>query len=214
MPYYKMKFVPFKEKEDLDLGRFSEKIYKPFLISNSDGTYDYNGDLNFSNMDLKSLKEIPIRLRNVSGDFNCYENQLTNLEGAPLKVGGHFRCYKNQLTNLEGSPLEVGGFFVCLKNKLISLQYAPLEVGRSFYCYKNNLLSNFHLADVKHKFDSYPNSFIITEKAIEAVKQMTHEQQMSELKFFDEHDSEASKKFQSILDTLGICVQFDQTEKK
>jgi hypothetical protein len=33
---------------------------------------------------------------------------------------------------------------------------------------------------------------------------MTHEQQMSELKFFDEHDINASKMLQEILNDLGV----------
>ena len=29
------------------------------------------------------------------GNFNCHENSLTSLEGAPQEVGGDFYCYHN-----------------------------------------------------------------------------------------------------------------------
>ena len=39
------------------------------------------------------------------GDFNCYNNKLTTLEGAPSSVGGDFSCsFNNNLTSLEGAP--------------------------------------------------------------------------------------------------------------
>ena len=98
---------------DLDLGRFSEKIDKRFLTQNSDGTYDYNSFLNFNYMDLKSLTEIPIKFRKVDGNFDCFSNQLTSLEGAPLEVMGGFWCSLNKLTSLQGAPSTVGGPFMC-----------------------------------------------------------------------------------------------------
>jgi hypothetical protein len=36
------------------------------------------------------------------GDFDCFRNQLTSLEGAPTSVGGNFDCSFNNLTSLEG----------------------------------------------------------------------------------------------------------------
>lgn len=173
-----------KEIEELDLGRFKDCIDKSRLIPNSDGSYDYDGNLDFDKMDLKSLEEIPIRFR---------------------KVKSYFICRSNQLTNLKGSPKIVGGGFYCSRNQLISLQYAPLEIEDIFSCWGNNLLSIAHATKIGNYLDfSLKNPFKITDEVISSVKRMSYEQQMAELKFFDENDFEASKMFQDVLDDLGI----------
>jgi hypothetical protein len=77
----------------------------------------------------------------VAGDFSCYNNNLTSLEGSPKEVGGIFFCSYNNLTSLEGSPKEVGGNFSCYHNKLTSLEGSPKEVGGNFDCSYNNLTS-------------------------------------------------------------------------
>ena len=41
-----------------------------------------------------------------NGSFNCANNKLTSLEGAPREVGGSFYCYNNNLTSLEGLPFQ------------------------------------------------------------------------------------------------------------
>ena len=63
----------------------------------------------------KSGKHIP-------GDFDCRNNQLTSLEGAPSSVGGNFYCDHNQLASLAGAPQSVGGHFYCSSNQLTSLE--------------------------------------------------------------------------------------------
>ena len=72
---------------------------------------------------------------------SCYRNQLTSLEGAPLKVGWNFSCPYNQLTSLKGAPEKVGWNFYCSYNQLTSLEGAPREVKRDFYCMENQLTS-------------------------------------------------------------------------
>ena len=73
------------------------------------------------------------------GDFfDCSDNQLTSLDGAPQSVGGFFDCSDNQLTSLEGAPKSVGTGFYCSKNQLTSLKGAPKSVG-SFGCSDNQL---------------------------------------------------------------------------
>ena len=44
----------------------------------------------------------------VTGDFWCCSNNLTNLEGAPQIVRGSFYCYENNLTSLKGIPKIIG----------------------------------------------------------------------------------------------------------
>jgi hypothetical protein len=38
----------------------------------------------------------------VGENFDCRNNKLTSLEGAPEVVGGSFDCRNNNLTSLEG----------------------------------------------------------------------------------------------------------------
>jgi len=65
------------------------------LVKLPDGRYDVIGDVNFSGLDLNSLLEIPIKIRKVTGSFNCDTNYLTSLEGTPKHVGGDFYCWGN-----------------------------------------------------------------------------------------------------------------------
>jgi len=200
-------YESYNNLKDLDLGSFSfsGKIKKSKIIQNSDGTFDYDGDLDFDKINLKSLTEIPIRFRKVSGGFYCSSNQLTNLEGAPLEVGEGFYCDTNLLTSLQGAPSTVGGYFSCIQNKLTSLQYAPLEVGGDFWCSSNHLLSKACLSVIVggyFHFDEEP--FKITDEVIKTVKQMTLEQQMSELDFFGKYDKEAYEMLLNVLDSLGV----------
>ena len=107
--------------------------------------YTINDDISISvdgSVDLayKNLKSLPIKFKEVSGDFSCSHNQLTSLKYCPETVGGHFSCSDNQLTSLEGCPGTVGGGFYCHHNQLTSLKYCPETVG-SFYCYNNQLTS-------------------------------------------------------------------------
>jgi len=80
---------------------------------NTDGTIDVGGHVDLSDTDLEKL---PLKFRNVSGDFYCNDNNLTTLEGAPKSVGGHFSCRKNNLTTLVGAPQSVSGDFYCYGN--------------------------------------------------------------------------------------------------
>jgi hypothetical protein len=97
------------------------------------------GDVDLSK---KGLTELPdLSKVTVKGNFNCSDNQLTSLTGAPREVGGDFWCYDNQLTTLQGAPQEVGGDFRCDNNKLTTLQGAPQKVGEGFYCRSNELTS-------------------------------------------------------------------------
>ena len=77
------------------------------------------GNLDLSNKGLTELPDLSEVV--VKGDFDCPDNQLTSLEGAPKEVGGDFDCSVNQLASLEGSPEEVGGIFYCRTNELTSL---------------------------------------------------------------------------------------------
>ena len=96
------------------------------------------GDFDCEDNELTSLVGAP---KTVSGDFRCYENELTTLVGAPQTVKGDFNCERNQLTSLEGAPQSVSFSFRCGDNQLTSLEGAPQSVGSYFNCSDNQLTS-------------------------------------------------------------------------
>jgi len=75
------------------------------------------------------------------GDFDCFNNQLTSIEGSPVSVGGFFSCAYNNLTSLEGAPSSVGGNFGCSNNQLTSIEGSPASVGGNYRCFNNKLTS-------------------------------------------------------------------------
>ena len=91
--------------------------------------------------DIKTVTQLPVQFASVGGYFNCSDNRLTSLEGAPHSVGGYFSCRDNRLTSLAGAPQSVGGYFSCSYNQLTSLDGAPQSVGGHFYCSDNRLTS-------------------------------------------------------------------------
>ena len=110
---------------------------RTWKINPQSGFIDVEEDFDCSLQDLDSFKGI--QFGEVKGYFNCGENNLTSLKGAPKKVGFFFSCGHNMLTNLEGSPQSVVGGFSCKDNELTSLEGAPDSVGDYFDCYRNNL---------------------------------------------------------------------------
>jgi len=90
------------------------------------------------NNQLTSLKGAP---QSVGGNFYCDNNQLTSLKSGPQAVGGSFGCSNNHLTNLEGAPQFVVGNFDCNHNYLTSLEGAPQSIGEGFFCSHNDLVS-------------------------------------------------------------------------
>ena len=121
-------FIPRRTEDRI------ERLIKQYIRNGS------QGNLNLSYMNLTVLPEV---LKNVSvdGDFDCSNNKLTSLTGAPTSVGGTFNCTTNKLTSLKGSPVNVGVDFWCDSNKLTSLEGSPSSVGRHFSCNYNKLTS-------------------------------------------------------------------------
>jgi hypothetical protein len=119
-----------------------EKICKQYNITNwtlnPDGTVDVDDSVYLLG---QRLTKLPLKFGRVTGDFFCYNNQLTSLEGCPTEIGGNFSCSYNQLTSLEGCPTEISGDFLCQYNQLTSLEGCPTEIGGNFYCHNNNLTS-------------------------------------------------------------------------
>ena len=121
------KYLPFRQ------GLITYNLYdlpKGFVIE---------GDLDLENKGLTELPDLSEVV--VKGYFDCSNNKLTSLEGAPKTVGRYFSCACNQLTSLEGAPKKVGTWFNCNSNQLTSLEGAPQTVGEDFRCGDNQLTS-------------------------------------------------------------------------
>ena len=99
---------------------------------NEDKSIDVDGNVDLYN---KGLSKLPLKFRHVKGDFDCGDNNLITLEGAPETVDGSFRCENNYLTTLKGSPRRVSGNFNCPWNKnLMSLEGISPTIHGDFYC--------------------------------------------------------------------------------
>ena len=85
------------------------------------------GNVNLNNLYLTELFDLSDV--EVTGYFNCNDNDLTSLEGSPKTVRGNFHCHTNHLTSLAGCPETVGGNFNCCDNHLTSLAGCPETVG-------------------------------------------------------------------------------------
>jgi hypothetical protein len=115
------------------------------------GLVDVDGGFYCSDQHLTDFKGVIFGV--VTEYFDCSNNQLISLEGAPQKVGGSFYCYDNQLTSLEGAPQQVEGDFDCSNNQLTSLDGAPSWVGGSLYC-SDNPVSEWVLGDIHDRMRS------------------------------------------------------------
>jgi len=109
---------------------------KNYTINN--GVVNVVGDVD---LDRKNLEVIPVQFGKVTGFFNCSDNALASLIGAPRIVGDEFLAYNNQLTSLEGGPSKVGRSFNCQYNDLANLNGIAQTIGEFIYCYDNPLKS-------------------------------------------------------------------------
>ena len=119
---YNMVVCDFKGKTEFaDL----DKLPKKMIIK---------GDIDLDWMGLEELPDLSNVI--VKGNFDCGNNYITSLKGAPKEVGGDFDCsHCWNLTSLKGAPKEVGGDFNCFGCKNItSLKGAPKIVGGKFDC--------------------------------------------------------------------------------
>ena len=86
-----------------------------------------------------NLEYIPCNFEYVEYEFDCSNNKLKSLEGAP-KECYNFHCSNNKLTNLEDGPLFVVNEYDCSFNNLTSLKGLPIYC-KIFNC-SNNQLTN------------------------------------------------------------------------
>jgi hypothetical protein len=129
------RILEFKAFESLSGLSEEQKVWLDEFTSGSwsvgpDGKVDVQGDFDCSSQRLEGFKGV--RFGRVSGDFSCYRNNLTSLEGAPEIIGWNFYCSDNSLTTLEGAPKVVGDDFSCYDNNLTTLEGAPETIGGEF----------------------------------------------------------------------------------
>lgn len=129
-------FKVFESRNDIEAICHVHKI-KDYII-NEDESVDVNGNVRL--LGIRNGK-IPLKFRNVSGDFNCSNNNLTSLEGSPQSVGEDFDCSQNILLSLKGGPESVKGDYLCGVNSLSSLEGSPKIIGCAFWCHHNYLKS-------------------------------------------------------------------------
>ena len=124
------------QSQEKFLNKYTEGTWS---VNPSTGLVNVQGSFDCSYLVLFSFKGISFG--HVSGNFNCFNNKLTSLEGSPQTVRGDFNCSLNQLTSLEGAPQTVNGNFWCSGNNLQSLVGAPQTVDGRFSCFNNKLTS-------------------------------------------------------------------------
>ena len=140
---------------------------------NSEGLVDVDGNFDCARGGLNNFQGI--RFGKISGSFNCSENSLSSLEGAPREVRWNFYCSENNLISLEGAPLKVGGNFYCHRNQLVSLKGAPQEVGGNFDCSENHIISLEGGTPLKVRGNFYCRENPISKKTINFIRQVMKE---------------------------------------
>src|SRR3989339_1898904 len=96
-----------------DFGKDEAWVNETFKFQ-LDGTTIVEGDLNLLS---RKIKQLPIGLMEVKGDFNISYNPSLKLNEYPKKVGGSFWCMNNNLVSSDGMPEEVGENIYLSKNK-------------------------------------------------------------------------------------------------
>ncbi len=124
---------------NVEAKEFLGKMGIDYTENTKTGEITVDGNLNILNQNLKKLPDLTMVI--VKGNFWCYGNQLTTLDGSPQNVSGSFSCSGNQLTSLVGSPQSIGGGFYCYGNDLTTLEGAPQIIGDDFSCHNNKLTS-------------------------------------------------------------------------
>lgn len=156
-----MKYLKrFNESES----EISDYISGTYTV-NGDGSIDVVGDVILED---SGISKLPIKFNNINGNFYCYENSLTSLEGSPVevigfycgdneltslefcpsKVSSHFECHGNELTSLVGCPKTIGGYFNCNRNNLTSLEGCPEYINGNLNCTYNNLYNFYGIGKV------------------------------------------------------------------
>ena len=120
-----------------DIHKLCKKYHIKNYTINNDMSIDVDGNVSY--LHNRNLTEIPLNFNRVKGDFDCSDNKLKSLKGAPNYVGVSFNCEHNELTSLIGCPKIVKDTFICNNNNLVSLDYCPDKLNGHFFCNDNNI---------------------------------------------------------------------------
>ena len=101
-----------KQTNNANIGAWCDEMGIENYTINSQGEIDVNGDVYFTN---SNIKELPYKFGKVDENFslqNC--KNLTSLKNCPDCVGDSFSCSQcTKLDSLEGCPTKVSGDFYC-----------------------------------------------------------------------------------------------------
>lgn len=126
--------TPFKHLEKTF--KFIPPDLRDRLLKNAhtvlpDGTYHFKTQLRLDGKGLKSLRELPIRISRVDGEFNVSNNELVDLRGCPQNIKSLI-VSKNHLKSLEGCPPSIAEDFNISDNPLTSLKGCAENIGGNF----------------------------------------------------------------------------------
>ncbi len=103
------------------------------------------------------LSEFPFKFGTINGNFDCNDNNLTTLKGAPDIVLGRFSVFYNHIESLEYFPKRVTGVISITHNKISSFKGLPKFISEDhisnadrLWCYSN---INIKEEDYFHLFD-------------------------------------------------------------
>jgi hypothetical protein len=91
---------------------------------NDDGSVDVTGKVVIPSV----VNRLPVRFRNVFGDFSWKHSRADSLFGSPTYVDGNYTVQSACLRSMEHAPSVVVGSVNCSGN-FDSLQYCPTRVG-------------------------------------------------------------------------------------
>lgn len=106
-------------------------------------------DVDISN---KKLTSIPVKFLETTGNFKCYNNNLTTLKNVPDIVGATFDCSFNKLVSLEHSPKIVKINFNCSYNQIKSLKHITPNIGESLKISSNPIVKLDYCPSIGYSF--------------------------------------------------------------
>jgi hypothetical protein len=129
-----------KPVDTTEAQEFLRRLGVPF-VKLEDGRLDVRGNLDISRKGLRRLPDLSNVI--VRWDFDCSNNPLENLMGAPSYIGKNCDVSNCGLKTLEGTLHTVGERFDCSNNQLSDLIGGPRKVGGQYWA-SYNLLTTFY----------------------------------------------------------------------
>ena len=99
--------------------QYIQSIFDSLVPSTQEGYFRYNGSIYLKNQNMKKLPDFSNVF--VDGNFDCSENDLISLEGAPCFVSDGFDCSFCEIKSLAHAPKYIGKYFDFSHNRVVSL---------------------------------------------------------------------------------------------